>query len=155
VSELLNFKVFKKDQYGGIEFKEHNNSGWFVSFARINNEKFHGVWGNDFNVDAYEGNLIILSSDNYVDDLDVIIFENEKTSSLECHWRYRGERRFKNLLCKLNFKLEIIEFGMYGEFQYDYKTDKVDKPTKNKFSSLVELLSEIDAYYFYHEFEGY
>ena len=78
-----------------------------------------------------------------------------RKSSLECFWKYRGEARFKKLICKLNFNLEVIEFGEYGEFSYDYETKKLTKPNPTKFSNLIEFLREIDGFVFYDNFEGY
>lgn len=156
MSTVLNFKNLKKDDYGGIDIiTDYNNSGWFVCFSRIDNELYQGVHGLDFRIDEIKGNLIILNSDNYVDDLDILVHENNETSSLECFWKYRGEARFNKLICKLNFDLKVTEFGEYGEFAYDYETKKLTKPNPTKFSNLIEFLREIDGFVFYDNFEGY
>ena len=156
MSSVLNFKNLKKDDYGGIKIiSDYNNSGWFVCFSRIDNEVYQGVHGLDFKIDEIIGNLIILNSDNYVDYLDILIHENNEKSSLECFWKYRGEARFKKLICKLNFNLKIIEFGEYEEFACDYETKKLTKPNPINFSNLIEFLREIDGFVFYDNFEGY
>jgi len=153
MNSVINFKNLKKDDFGGIEIiTDNNNSGWFVCFARIDNEVYQGVHGLNFSIDKLKGNLIILNSDNYVDDLDVLIHENNENSSLECFWKYRGEARFEKLLCKLNFNLEVIAFG---EFANDLESRKLDMPNPIKFSDLIEFLREIDRSVFYENFDGY
>ena len=153
MNEILNLK---KDGYGGIELiTDNNNSGWFITFSRIDDEVFQGVHGLDFRIDEIKGNIIILNSDNYVDDLDILIHENNEKSSLECFWKYRGKASFNKLICKLNHELKVIEFGEYGAFAYDYETKKLTKPNPTKFSNLVEFLREIDGFVFYDNFEGY
>ena len=156
MNEILNLKNLKKDGYGGIELiTDNNNSGWFITFSRIDDEVFQGVYGLDFRIDEIKGNIIILNSDNYVDNLDILIHENNEKSSLECFWKYRGEASFNKLICKLNHELKVIEFGEYGAFAYDYETKKLTKPNPTKFSNLVEFLREIDGFVFYDNFEGY
>ena len=59
------------------------------------------------------------------------------------------------LICKLNIDLEVIEFGEYGEFAYDYETKKLTKPNPTKFSNLIEFLREVDIFVFCDNFEGY
>ena len=156
MSAVLNFKNLKKDGYGGVEIiSDYNNSGWYVCFSRIDNEIFQGVHGLDFKIEEIIGNLIILNSDNYVDELDILIYENNEKSSLECFWKYRGEDQFKKLICKLNFNLEVMKFGEYAEFSNDYETKKPTKPNSTKFSNLIEFLREIDGFVFYDNFESY
>ena len=63
----------------------------------------------------------------------MLIYENNEKSSLECFWKHRGEDQFKKLICKLNFNLEVIEFGEYAEFSYDYETKSQLNPIRQNF----------------------
>jgi hypothetical protein len=133
---------FNKDKQT-LEFKEPNSTGgWFLIYAFIDELDYINYLGMSFNFMEFNCNAIVLTSDNYLDSINLIIEETWNGKEIIVSWKYEGQNLInKEVLCVLNEDLKIISNNV--PFQ------------KMRFSSINELIHEIDSNYFFDHFESY
>ena len=141
----INFNNLKKDNYNGIEFISSNSTnGWFIAYSRIDSITYKGHLGLDYEFPNYNGNIIILRNDDYVDNFELIINENE--DNMVVSFKIIDEDQF-NLIVRLSSNLEVVALG-------NYKNTEIILDQK-KFLNLEELIKKIDEYFFYDYFETF
>jgi hypothetical protein len=144
----LNLIKLAKNDFNGLTFLENKFSeAWFIAFAIIDKIKYSGHLELDYDLDYFVGNIIVLRSDNYQDDIDFLIVESSVDSKISCYWKYTGENKFTNLICSLDSQLNVIELGKYSDIDIDLK--------KNNYSDVNELIQQIDEWFFYTFFDAY
>ena len=147
----INSENLKNDGYDGLEFKENLESNWFISYSRLDNKVYEGQSPFNYDLSIFEGNLIILTHDDYVDQMDLILIENPKTFNVTVFWKLTNNYEkdwLNNLICELNSDLEITKSGKDPEGELlSFKN--------NKFDNLQSLIIYIDQEFFYRNFETY
>lgn len=140
----INLKEIEFDQNTlTLEFKKQNSTGgWFLIYAFLNTIEYSNYLGKSFNFSDCNCNAVVLNSDNYLDSIDLIIEEAWGGKEITVSWKYEGQHiQNKELLCILNEELHIIS---------DNSTLQ-----KSYFSSIQELIHELDLNYFFEKFESY
>ena len=147
----INYETLKDDGYNGLEFKENLDSSWYIIYSRLDDKVYEGQSPFSYDLSLFEGNLIILSHDDYIDQMDLILIENPKTFNITVHWKLTNNYEkdwLNNFICELNSDLEIIKLAN------DCKEELLSFKN-NKFDNLKSLIINLDQEFFYPNFETY